>query len=332
MTFYLRFEANGIQRFVLSGRELAEMLGASALVSEVTRAERAVTPDGEAQDARPGLSFLSAFLREIVGGGEVVYEAAGGATLRLDDEDQLRRFVARFPVELSAFAPGLEVSLAWTEADGEQPLGVLAERLALARNFQASSGPFQNPVLEATSTAGGTPARAQGGAGRGAAAGGRRRGGSEGEEPLDGGGHFVRADCAAFEDATRNEKSIDGTMTASGGVAFVRRRHPFRMVYGLREALANVAKRAGRQASEQGGCAGSMVMFDRITASVAGDEGEDLRFRMGPFRAGAIGTGLALDAIRKLAARLRDPRIPWGRFRELLDEFRPAWEALLTRR
>lgn len=137
MSWFYRFEAKGIQPFLFATQHLNDVLGGSALVLELCRDEG---------------GFLGHVLREARSGESetrVLYQAAGGATIRFANDDHLRRFAARWPMEVQRFAPGLQVVQAWVEQGStDRPLEALARRLATARQMTPPQMPQGSPVME----------------------------------------------------------------------------------------------------------------------------------------------------------------------------------------
>lgn len=137
--WYYRFEIKGIQEFILSSQDLKQVLGASALIKSLTR------------------KVLKEHLGEA---GSVIYQAAGGATLGFNDVDALKDFAARWPMVLAREAPGATCVQAWAKAqDGVDLLGMLAARIARARNAVSPALPTTTPVMELAK--GGAPAAAK---------------------------------------------------------------------------------------------------------------------------------------------------------------------------
>lgn len=122
MTWLYRFEAQGIQAYILGHRKLKRLLGASALVEGLVERLR---------------SFM---------GARVLYGAAGGATLRFDSEDEVQRFAGLWTAAVAEYAPLLSLVQAWSpEANGLQ---ALHERLRLARRQPVAGLPAGSPVVD----------------------------------------------------------------------------------------------------------------------------------------------------------------------------------------
>jgi len=120
-TWIYRYEARGIQSFVLATERLREIAGASALVEGLSR------------------SYVPA---SKVGGGllpdnaEVLMAAAGSATVRFADEASLARHVVAWPLFVDRTAPGLRVVQGWApvgEGGEEAAFATVRARLRQAR-------------------------------------------------------------------------------------------------------------------------------------------------------------------------------------------------------
>lgn len=113
---------------------------------------------------------------------------------------------------------------------------------------------------------------------------------------------FTRTFIKAFEEETGNrlggmneiKEALGGAqrLTASAGIAFIRRNHPFSDGYHLAEALCKRAKRAWSNSApsrpdELGeGLGPSMVAFQRVTSSLAHLDWpsiDGLKYRVGPY-------------------------------------------------
>ncbi len=138
MAQYLyRYEAKGIQSYVLGTSRLREIAGGSAVV------------EGLEQLLRQTLAQT---------GGSLEAAAAGNATVLFPNGDSLRDFVRWWPVLVGQHAPGLQVVQAWVEvpASGrlEGSLEVLARRLAQERNRRDPLIPEAGPLLARASRTG----------------------------------------------------------------------------------------------------------------------------------------------------------------------------------
>lgn len=127
MKWLYRYEAKGIQGYILASEKLIEMAGASALVEQL--GERAVE-------------------RARAAGGTEVMVAAGSGTFLFDDDNALTRFADDWPWEVEEHAPGLLVLQAWTPFDGDFPaalkrvLATLEARRNQPRVTLPDAGPF----------------------------------------------------------------------------------------------------------------------------------------------------------------------------------------------
>ncbi len=131
--WFYRFEAKGIQNWILSTGRLREILGASAIIESLVD--------------RRGL--LSRVLEASDPDGRVVYSAAGGATLAFGSDRGLQAFARRWAFEVARLAPGLPIVQAWVPGDTppDDVAGALAVGLAAARNSIPPHGPGMGPVL-----------------------------------------------------------------------------------------------------------------------------------------------------------------------------------------
>ncbi|MGI5864018.1 MAG: Cas10/Cmr2 second palm domain-containing protein [Myxococcales bacterium] len=114
MRWLYRYEAKGIQSYILATERLREMKGASALVESLKDLlEKALGDRGT---------------RRMV--------AAGNATLCFEDESKLREFAEHWPMLLSRKVPGLQIVQAWAPIQGteREALKVVLERLESDRN------------------------------------------------------------------------------------------------------------------------------------------------------------------------------------------------------
>jgi hypothetical protein len=149
---------------------------------------------------------------------------------------------------------------------------------------------------------------------------------------------FARAFCEGFERETREglRDLIEGGLTASAGVALVKRNFPFDRAHALAESLTAVAKRHGRAAAGAGRPP-SMVSFVRVTSSLPDDadalfEGELTHPSTGRLTYEAYRVGdRAVDGIATLDAllELRDAlaRVPRGPARQLLNDLARSRDA-----
>jgi len=127
MTRWLyRFEAKGIQGYVLGTSRLREIAGASDLVE-------ALADDVD--------KWRRCF------GGKVHVNAAGGATLEFDDAG-LRAFASGWPYFCALTRPGLQIIQAWVEHDRPEALEVLYARLGADRMAPTATLPEVGPLVE----------------------------------------------------------------------------------------------------------------------------------------------------------------------------------------
>lgn len=127
MTVWLyRYEAKGIQSYVLSTQVLREMAGASQLVETL---------------AADATRLLRAEAR-------VVMAAAGGATLVFDSTPRLESFARHWPMFVDQTRPGLQLIQAWCECGGSpgaQEYELLRQRLDVARSAPLVDLPAAGP-------------------------------------------------------------------------------------------------------------------------------------------------------------------------------------------
>lgn len=105
---YVRTECKGIQRWILATTKLADLQGGSARVE--------------------GLQQLVSERAQATG-GEILINAAGGATLRFAQERGAQDFVRDWPLRVEAHLPGIELVTAWSRR-----LDALFERAGEARH------------------------------------------------------------------------------------------------------------------------------------------------------------------------------------------------------
>ena len=111
MGWLYRYEAKGIQSWVLGTTRLQEIAGGSALVEELPR--RLNAPKS----------------------AQIVQSAAGSATVLFETQGQLESFAAEWPMLVDRHLPGLQVVQGWAEGHSSQALGeVLRHKLPAARN------------------------------------------------------------------------------------------------------------------------------------------------------------------------------------------------------
>lgn len=124
--FYYRYEIKGIQSYILATHRLREIAGASALIDD-----------------------LAGKAKSLAGRGEVLAAAAGGATIRFDSIDDLRRFAEWWPVYVRRSLPGVQLVQAWATSDGGRAIPPeLFQRLRTSRNLLDVSLPEAGPLVE----------------------------------------------------------------------------------------------------------------------------------------------------------------------------------------
>jgi len=130
MAWLYRYEAKGIQSYILATERLREMKGASALVAGLEQL---------AVEALRGPS------------GELMMAAAGSATIRFERKEDLDAFASLWPMLVARRAPGLQLVQAWAEVvAGAKPESALAEvrrRLEAERNRPVVELPEAGPLL-----------------------------------------------------------------------------------------------------------------------------------------------------------------------------------------
>ena len=128
--FYYRYEAKGIQGWILATDKLRELVGGSAIIDDL----------GEQAKARArGLG-----LRD----DDFISAAAGNATIRFGSRDALQKFAGAWPAEVAHLAPGLTLVQAWVSADNPNWLRGLQESLHAARQCPVADLPEAGPWVE----------------------------------------------------------------------------------------------------------------------------------------------------------------------------------------
>lgn len=139
--WYYGFEAKGIGQYVLGHRKLKRLLGASAIVRRLVTNElvgvlEAVfgVPDGRQTNAHFAL----------------LLNAAGRARIRFTTGDELRRFLAVWPLYVAERAPHLRTAQAWVPDQGSEEATrfKLREALQRAQMHPPIDLPAGNPVTE----------------------------------------------------------------------------------------------------------------------------------------------------------------------------------------
>lgn len=122
-----RYEAKGIQSYILGTNKLKEIKGGSALVDELpSRLKEALEAQG--------------------GGGEIVTAAAGGASVTFPDRAAAEDFAAWWPVIVDRLAPGLHVVQAMVPAEGRYWVRLQAA-LREDRNRLSADLPEAGPLV-----------------------------------------------------------------------------------------------------------------------------------------------------------------------------------------
>lgn len=147
--WYYRCEVKGIQSFVMRGKQLKEIAGASALV------ESMFSTDEQSQQSLIQQAKASIF-KEKSALAKVVYCAAGGATMTFDDPsgELLKQWVTEWPLWVDENLPGIHLIQAWVSAEeidsdfnGNQ-VRALAQKLSVARNTPPLNLPQGTPVID----------------------------------------------------------------------------------------------------------------------------------------------------------------------------------------
>jgi hypothetical protein len=128
--FYYRYEAKGIQGWILATDKLKELVGGSAIIDDLGDRARA---HATALGLHPE-DFISA--------------AAGNATLRFPNREALQQFAGAWPAEVAHLAPGLTLVQAWVPADDAKWLRHLQEGLHAARQCGTAELPEAGPWVE----------------------------------------------------------------------------------------------------------------------------------------------------------------------------------------
>lgn len=129
MPWTYRYEAKGLQDYILRTQRLTEMVGASALIESL------------------GDAFAEGVLSA---GGEVIVGAAGVGTATFPNLQGLAAFASMWPFELEETAPGLQMIHAWTEG----PFPSLLPKLDAVRNAPWADLPEAGPLVARTGRTG----------------------------------------------------------------------------------------------------------------------------------------------------------------------------------
>ncbi len=147
-----RYEAKGIQSYVLGTQRLHEIAGASALVDDLDdlarkRLREIFSPPGTSPHDLAKIAD-----------DHVVLLAAGGGTLLFDSRDQLEQFAATWLLWCQREVPGLQVVQAWVSVAGNQPdakdFSRLYQRLEVARQQPWVDLPEVGPFVLRTARTG----------------------------------------------------------------------------------------------------------------------------------------------------------------------------------
>ncbi len=129
-SFYYRYEAKGIQGWILATDKLKELVGGSAIIDDL----------GEQAKVRAkGLGLRDE---------DFVSAAAGNATIRFSSRDALQQFAGAWPAEVAHLAPGLTLVQAWVSDDDPDWLRGLQEGLRAARQCPTAELPEAGPWVE----------------------------------------------------------------------------------------------------------------------------------------------------------------------------------------
>ena len=125
-----RYEAKGIQSWILATDKLKELVGGSAIIDDL----------GDRATALAGT----------LGNGAVrtISVAAGSATFEFTRRDALERFASSWPAEVAHMAPGLAMVQAWTPAGDAEWLEKLQRGLRAARQSLTVDLPEAGPWVE----------------------------------------------------------------------------------------------------------------------------------------------------------------------------------------
>ncbi|MFZ1413176.1 MAG: hypothetical protein WAS73_01145 [Defluviicoccus sp.] len=136
MTFAYHFEAKGIQRFVLDGGRLKDLIGASELVDCLCRWD--------------GSDLLSGVLASVGIGSEAAFSrrAGGGFVLHHNDGNKLRELQRLWTLVFCMHAPGLEFTDALEEGGSDLEAATRArDARARRRNLEAEQLPLAGPFV-----------------------------------------------------------------------------------------------------------------------------------------------------------------------------------------
>lgn len=142
MSGYLyRFEARGIQSYILGHRKLKRLLGASAIVRELVR------------DVLPrvlGQIGMKADVDSDDLENTLLISAAGLAVVAFESKAKLQQFLRVWPYIVATYAPGLRTAQAWVDGDKNDDAAhkKLEARLKQVRKVPPVDLPAGNPVMD----------------------------------------------------------------------------------------------------------------------------------------------------------------------------------------
>jgi hypothetical protein len=134
MSYIYRYEAKGIQSYILATDRLREMVGASSLIEALE--EEVVKLVGKDVDKDVDITA-----------------AAGSATIEFKTHKALAAFASVWPMQVHKLAPGLQIIQAWIEK-GEDWFNRLAEKLGEQRSLRWPSLPEPHPAMLRTGRTG----------------------------------------------------------------------------------------------------------------------------------------------------------------------------------
>lgn len=131
MSLLYRFEVKGIQKWILSGAQVRDLVGGSALIENLTNKTS---------------ELAKAF------DGTIIQATSGAMTAKFPDREKTELFASELPHFLHLVAPGLPVVQAWVEEDDS--LQGLFKRLAQKRNRYAQADMACGPWVARTGRSG----------------------------------------------------------------------------------------------------------------------------------------------------------------------------------